>query len=310
MRARDLLEYAIVLALVRVGCSMPLKASLDFGARLGDFAFSFLRLRRKIALSNLKLAFGAEKTPEEIELIARRTYRHFGRMLMEFARFPKLKPEDLAKLATFSNFGLFEDVLGRGRGGILLSGHFGNWEMMGAAIAMRMGMPLNVLVARQRNRLVDDLINSFRLSFNINPVPVGISAKSILRILKGGGVIGILADQDSRGRGVFVDFMGRPASTPKGPATIALRMKVPVITAFAVRVDAGYRIYFEEIEIPHDLKDDEEGIRFLTQTYTGVLERYVRMYPDQWFWMHRRWKTRPPERSEVQGPKSKVEDRT
>jgi KDO2-lipid IV(A) lauroyltransferase len=150
-----------------------------------------------------------------------------------------------------------------------------------------------VLVARQRNRLVDNLINSYRLSVNVNPIPVGVSTKSILRILRGGGVVGILADQNSRGKGVFVNFMGRPASTPRGPAAIALRMKIPALMVFDIRCGSRHRILFEELDIPTDLRDDEEGIILFTQAYTEVLERYIRHYPDHWFWMHRRWKTRP-----------------
>ncbi len=306
MRVRDSFEYAVVLVLARIASAMPIKVSLDFGARLGDLTFSLLRVRRKVTFANLRFAFGTEKSPEDIELIARKTYRNFGRMLMEFARFPKLTKKDIAELITFSNPDLLERALGQGKGVIFLSGHFGNWEMMAGAIAMRIGAPLNVLVARQRNRLVDSLMNSFRLSLNVNPIPVGISVKSILRILKDGGVVGILADQDSRKRGVFVDFMGHPASTPKGPAAIALRMKVPVLMVFAVRDGPRHRIFIEDLDIPDNIEDDEDGIRLFTQVYTEVLERYVRRYPDHWFWMHRRWKTKPQPVDAPSGPKHEI----
>lgn len=294
MSLKHRLEYFLILILSFIARALPLKTALGLGELLGDFTFSILRLRRKVTLENLKNAFKAEKDEREIGKIARMTYRHFGRMLIEFARFPLLTPTKLRQLVTFSNIECVEEARRSGKGILFLSGHFGNWELMAAAIAT-LGRPFSVLFAPQKNVAVDRIIKKYRQLMNVQPILIGVSAKGILRALRRDEWVGILIDQDAGRDGEFVNFFGRWASAPKGPAAIALKWEVPIIMAFTIRDKNGrHRIIFEKFPDVHQFPPGKAGVHQITRKYTETLERYVRKYPDHWFWLHRRWKSTKP----------------
>lgn len=288
------IEYLLLLGFSRVICRLRLSTALGVGRVLGWMVFSVMRYRRKVALDNLQHALGHEKSRGEIRRIARDVYRHFGQLVVEWCRFPVLHAADIESRVTMVHDALLREVKTNGRGAVMISGHFGNWEMMGAAIA-HFGHPFRVLVARQKNRLVGNLMDDFRRAVGVLPTRVGLSVKEVLWALRRGELVGIISDQNAGREGVFVEFFGRLTSTPRGPAAIALKTGVPMLLCFAIREPRGrHRIVFERLENRRSFLPREEGIQAITQAYTRRLEAYIRQYPEQWLWTHRRWKCSPP----------------
>ena len=287
------LEYLLLIGFSRLVCALPLSAALTLGRAFGIFIGRVVRYRRKVALENLRKAFGTEKDEAELRRILRGVYRHFGQMLVEFCRFPVLSGRRIERLVTMEHPEILEEAAQRGNGVVLVSGHFGNWEMMAAAIAHK-GYPMRGLVANQRNTAVGDLMDRFRRSVQVEPIRVGVSVKDVLRALSRGEIVAIISDQNAGRRGVFVDFFGRPTSTPQGAATIALKRDVPIVLGFSVRQPGGrHRVVLERFPDPDHFPDGSEGVRVATQLYTERLEQYIRRYPEQWLWLHRRWKSSP-----------------
>ena len=293
---QNYIEYGIVITIQAIVSVLPLRCALFAAHLLGVFAFHVIRIRRKVTLDNLQQAF-PEKTPKECKQIAQRTYCNFARMAIEVIRFPSLSQEKLQQRVHFKNAELFTCAAKEGKGVICIGGHFGNWEMMGAAIRA-LGYPMVVVVAEQRNKLVDNLINRHRSRMGIEMVGRGIAVRGILKALRKEKFVALLADQDAHEEGVFVRFMGRPSSTPQGPAALALKTGAPMIFGTAIRQKNGnHQIVLERVD-NHDIAGvSPDNIRLLTQRYTNILEKYVRQYPDHWFWMHRRWKTAPLKRN-------------
>lgn len=271
---------------------VPLRLAHFMGDRLGDLFFYVIRIRKNVALNNLLAAYGNEKTSRELKAIVHQNYRHFGRVLMEFARIPLLKRATIPDQIPIHNIQLMTDTIRQGKGLMILSGHFGNWEYMAAALA-NIGTDLYCVFKEQKNLAVDSIIKQFRMSVGLRPFKVkGGAAKGILKALKQKQAVLILDDQDAGRKGEMVEFFGRPASTAPGPAQIAIKHRVPVIMAFGVRESDGYiRVHLEKFPDINSFPDHDEGVKqFLTQ-YNKILEQYIRNYPEQWFWLHRRWKT-------------------
>jgi KDO2-lipid IV(A) lauroyltransferase len=287
------LEYLLLIGFSRLVCALSLEAALTLGRAFGIFLGRVVRYRRKVARENLRRAFGTEKDEAELLRILRGVYRHFGQMLVEFCRFPVLSGRRIEQLVTMEHAEILEEAAQGGGGVMLVSGHFGNWEMMGAAIAHK-GYRVRALVANQKNVAVGNLMDRLRRYVQVDPIRVGISLKNILRALERGEFVAIVSDQNAGRRGVFVDFFGRPTSTPQGPAAIAMKRNVPMVLAFDVRKPGGrHRVVLERFPAPATFPTGAEGLRALTQLYTKRLECYIRRYPEQWLWLHRRWKCSP-----------------
>jgi KDO2-lipid IV(A) lauroyltransferase len=286
------MEYAGVRFLLGIVHILPLRVLRPFGAWLGWIAFAVLRIRRSVSVDNVRSALACDAGTARS--IACRAYMNLGRSLVEFAAFRKLSYEQIHKLVAIEGSEYFEEVLRSGRGAVLFTGHFGNWELL-AARAAGLGHPFHVLVGEQSNRRVDELINSLRRSQNIKIIYRKAGLRQALRALAGNELVAVLADQDARRRGIFVDFMGRPASTFREPARLAIKQGCPIITGFIVRRRGGRHVAKIQPPLRPDPElGEEEAIHDLTQRYTAVLESFVREYPDHYFWAHRRWKTKPP----------------
>jgi len=294
-RVRHRLEFLgvkIILLLTRL---LPLSWLRALGAALGWTAFRILGVRRKVSVENVRRSLGDSLGPGEAEGIALRSYQNFGRSLVEFASFGSLAREDVLAMIEFQGLENFDAALAAGRGAIPFAGHFDNWELFGAGAAA-LGYPINFLVGEQSNKLVDDLMNKLRRSQGIGIITRQAALRKVLRALESNQFVAMLADQDARRSGVFVDFFGRPASTFKGPATFALKQGCPIISGFMVR-RPGLRhlaIVEKPIHPPEGLGKDE-AVKRMTQEYTSLLEEYVKRHPDHYFWAHRRWKTTPPQ---------------
>ncbi|KAA0231296.1 hypothetical protein EDS67_03060 [candidate division KSB1 bacterium] len=295
-KLKHLLEYLGLLLLVQIAAAVPRRTLLAFGAGLGRFTFSILRIRRRVALENLQHAF-PEMPRAELQAIARNNYENFGRMMMEYFRLPKLSAQELDQLVRFRDSGheqLWQQALAEGRGAICMTGHFGNWEYLGAMVARR--FPMVFLYQAQNNPYADQLIRRTRQQMHMASIPRGSAMKGILKALREKKFVAILADQDAGQSGIFVGFLGRPASTARGPAAFVLRSGAPILFVVAIRQADGTHVIESDCLRFDDLAatlSDEEKIREITTRWSKVLEDYIRRYPDHWFWMHRRWKTQP-----------------
>ncbi|MGA2625286.1 MAG: lysophospholipid acyltransferase family protein [Bacteroidota bacterium] len=269
---------------------LPLKSAQRLGGYLGSLAFHLYTPRKNIALENLRHAF-PDKTEEELRKIAQGAFRNYGIALVELLWFPNLDDKALRRLVEIENLELMKAAYARGKGLIMLSGHFGNWELIALAMGYLSKLPITIIVQTQANKLVDDVINRNRCLLGNRVVPMGMSVREIIRTLDEGGVVAIAPDQSGAMEGAFVNFFGRSVATHKGPAVFALRSGAPVQMGFITRKPGGrYTVVLEEIPTGDLTDNTEESVVELTRRHTALLEKYVRMHPDHWLWMHRRWK--------------------
>ncbi len=284
------LEYLLFLVIRRCLLLLPLKSAQRLGAAAGLLGYALSGSRRRVTLDNLAHAFPAMPLRER-KAIARGAFRNYGTALFEFLWFPRLDDAALADLVTVPTVDALRAVAARGKGLILLSGHFGNWELIAFAVARLSGLPFTIIVQTQTNRDVDRVINEHRSLLGNAVVPMGIGVREILRALHAGRVVAIAPDQSGPKEGVFVDFFGRLVATHQGPAVFALRTGAPMMMGFLIRQhDGRYTAVIEEIPTDGLPSDEEAAVVELTRRHTALLEQYIRRYPDHWLWMHRRWK--------------------
>ena len=246
-------------------------------------------------MENLRLAF-PEWGKKQRRTALRGMVRQLGWMGAEFAHFPRLTKENIERLVLLDGFENFAAAQARGKGVLFLTGHMSAWELAPFAQAL-FGYPLHFLVRALDNPRVDALVTRYRCLSGNSPIEKNQSARAVLKVLAAGGTVGVLADHNTLlAEGVFVDFFGIPACTTAGLARFALHTGAAVVPGF-LHWDAAlrkYRLCFEPgIELVRT-GDDATDIRENTQRFTSVIENYVRRFPDQWLWLHRRWKTRPP----------------
>jgi KDO2-lipid IV(A) lauroyltransferase len=244
---------------------------------------------------NLKLAFPAWSAAERSRVI-RGVIRQVGWMAAEFAHFPHYTRESIERAVLLDGFENYAAARDRGKGVLFLTGHFSAWELAPFAQAL-FGHPLHFLARSIDNSRVDRLINDYRSLSGNQPIDKNHSARTILGLLRQGETVGVLIDHNtSLEEGVFVDFFGVPACTTSGLARLALRTDAAVVPGFLIW-DPALRKYRLKLERTVELLrtgDDDRDVRETTQRFTRVVEDFVRRYPDQWLWVHKRWKTRPP----------------
>ncbi len=270
------------------------------GGVMGWTAGMVLGVRRRVALEHIRSAF-PRKAPAWHRKILADSYRHLGRESLATFLLPKLSAADIkARVATDPDqLAAFRRAVEEGKGVILVSAHFGNWELGGALMAA-LGFPMDVVAQRQRNPLFDADINRTRTRLGMTVILRGEAPRKVLRSLKRGRVVALVADQNIRRGGVFVDFFGRPASTARGAAIFALRTGSPIFLGLLRREKVslpGYCLSLVPVEF-RPSGDQEEDVRRITEAHTRHLEETIRKAPEQYLWQHRRWKTRPPEETD------------
>ncbi len=283
-------EYVFTLLGVKLAHLLSPRQADAFGAALGSLAYLLLPARRRIARDNLKRAMGDTLTERQIQTITKKVFQNIGRTLVEFARFGKIKPEGARRIIVGDGMNYLQQVRQEGKGAIIVTPHFGNWELLGSWFAA-VGYPIDFLVGTQHNKKVDDLLNSFRREMGVRIIPLKTSIRGVFQCLKANRLAGLVADQHAHSGGISVEFFGRKAATPKGPAAFAVKAKCPLLPFLMRRerynrhvVEAGQPIY------PPNSDDEERDIETMTIAYTKFFEQGIRKYPDQWMWTHRRWK--------------------
>lgn len=274
---------------------LPRSLARAFGISVGLMTYALYPRLRRVGMHNLELAFPG-KTRREKKRILRGVYRNLGRVLAEFALFPRYTKEKVGEIAVYQGFQNFTEAQARGKGVIFLTAHLGGWEVSSFAHSLY-GHPMDIVMRPLDNPYVDALVDRYRTLHGNRTFPKQDFARGLLSALKNGETVGILMDTNmTPPQGAFVDFFGIPACTATGPARVALHTDAAVLPAFGVwdKAIGKYRIYFEPALQLVRTGDDEADALANTAQFTKVIERYVTKYPDQWLWVHRRWKTRPP----------------
>lgn len=285
---RQSLEYAAVRGALALASSLPIEAGQRVGAAVGWLAFDVARLRRSVSIDNIVKALGVSE--KDATRIARASYMNNGRCLIEFSAFARLSQAEVLNLVSMEGRENLERVLAEGRGGIIVAAHLGNWELCGAALAA-IGTPISFLVGQQTNARVDDTMNELRRKQRIGIIKRQVALRGVMQALASNQIVAILPDQDARKNGVMIEFLGRPASTVKGPAVFAIRRGCAVLPVFIARTGKAHVMTIEPPLYALSEGDEEERIRELTQRYTDRIAARVRRYPHEYFWGHRRWKT-------------------
>lgn len=290
---KDRAEFLLARAISAGVRTLPPRAAERLGRGLGIVAHHPLGVRCATVEANLRRAF-PEAGEAWVRATARRSFEHVGREAVATLRLPRWGPEQVRRNVEVHGWDAFAAALELGRGALLVTGHFGNWELAAAMIAAR-GIPIYAVAKRQRNRLFDRWINATREQIGIRTIDMRDAPRKIPRLLRAGQVVGMVADQDARRAGVWVPFFGQPASTHRGPALFALRMRTPVFACSVTRLTGSipYRADMRPVELPHS-GDLERDVVELTRRLAHSLEATVRTAPEQYFWFHKRWKTKPP----------------
>jgi len=292
------IEYASLRFAVIFVWMMSLPAALRFADGLGCLVFDVLRIRRRVVLDQMRFALPDLSESERVDT-ARRAYQNFARMTIEYIRFPVMKHHEIMSLCSLYGREHMDWAMAQGKGAVMVAGHFGNWELMGAYLAA-LGYPIYFLVGEQHNKRVDDMMNAHREHMGIGIIHMGVAVRGVIRALRAGHFVALLSDQDAGTEGVFVDFFGKKASTHQGAAVFALKTGAPILFGSAIRRKNGrHRFVIERLTFDHLEGIRPENIYEATQAYTSLLEKTIRRNPDHWFWMHRRWKRRPPEEADT-----------
>ncbi len=284
--------YTVLKVLSKIAPRLSVSARCGIGDWLGRAVWPLVpRKRKKMAQTNIYLSLPVDQT--EAYAIAKASAVRFGRLLLEMLCLPGLTLNTLPRLVSrIEGMDHLRQAQAAGRGVIVIAAHSGNWELIGPALSLH-GFPMVGVALKQHNSAVDRFINECRTDAGMKII-YKTDVRSILRTLAGGAIVGLLIDQDARQDGTFVDFFGRPASTPKGAAVMARMQNVPIVPLFIHSDTDGRHVI--EIQAPIQMEktaDREYDVQKMMQRLTNLVEDHIRSYPQEWFWLHNRWKTRP-----------------
>lgn len=287
-RIQHYIEYKALQCTMGILHLFSIDTAKKIGFILADIAFYFVPIRKKHIIDSLTKSF-PNKTQKEILAIARDVYKQFVCTVVEIIFVSKMSDQQLKDSVNFQNLYLIEQARKNGKGAVILSAHFGNWELLAISFGHR--YPLSVIVAKQENPYFDEMINGIRSNRGYKTIYKDKAPLGVMRALKRNEFVAILADQHAGDQGVYTPFFYREVSTPKGPAVFALKAKCPLYTGFCARQPNGrYIVTFEEIELPNT-GDEGKNIEIIMTRYNEILQKQVEQNPSFWFWFHRRWKT-------------------
>jgi Kdo2-lipid IVA lauroyltransferase/acyltransferase len=287
---QDRIEYFLFIALSRFVRIIGLKFSRRLSYLLAAFFYFIVPIRKKTVKENLRKAF-PEYSKSRINKIAFGSYWSFCITLVEILYLPAIKKSDLISSVTYDNIPYIKQRYSEGKGLIFLGAHYGNWEYIALTVALHLEIPITVIVKSQRNTLVTKWLDTMRVKWGNKIVPLGISIRQVYKELKEKRIVAMVADQRGPSDGIRINFMGRKASVFAGPALLALKTGAPIMFGVTIRQpDFSYKTVIEFINMA-DLPEEEElKVAELSQRHAAVLEKYIKQFPEQWFWMHKRWK--------------------
>lgn len=291
---RRKLEYAAAWPFLKIMGILPRPLARAFAIAMAQLVCLLHFRLRQVGMHNLAMVF-PEKREAERTRILRGEFTSLGRQLAELCQFPRYTPENVEDVVVYDGLENYERAYARGKGVLFLTAHFGGWELSAFAHSLH-GHWLHIVMRPMDNPYLDRLLQRYRTMHGNKVVPKDDFVRGLLAAMKAGETVGILMDTNmTPPQGVFVDFFGVPACTASGLARIALRTDAAVVPGFTIWDDSlgKYRLRFDPAVELVRTGDLEADIIVNTQKFTKVIEDYVRKYPDQWLWVHRRWKTRP-----------------
>lgn len=283
------IEYLFfrLLFLLRV---FPLTTVQRIGSAFGWFIFTVVRLRRSLVMENLRNAF-PEKSSSEILAVALASYRNLFMAYFEIICLETLPKEYFLQHVRFPDAARIDALMKQGKGLIVLTGHFGNWELCALAVSVIMPQQYTIVVQKQRNPYINDFMTRTRTRFGSKLVVMERALRESLRALSQNEAVALIADQSGPESGIYAEFFGRPASTHQGPAVFQQRSGAPMVLVMLVREGPGeFRIDLQEIETNDVQGSTEEQLQQITQRHVTALEGFIRRHPEHWLWMHKRWK--------------------
>lgn len=272
---------------------LPRKAGIRLGILVGNLLFLVDKRHRKVAVQNLANAYQNEKSLAQIEILVKKIFKDMGKLLFEVCWSWSLNKTKLFRHFRIEGFANMDNAYKKGKGVILLTGHVGNWELM-SVIGAKIYYPINVIYRPLDFKPLDEFLKKIRSRFGAKLIGRRKAIRKILKSLNNGEVVSILLDQNVDWyEGVFVDFFGQRACTNTAMARLALKTEAPVVPVFLIRDKNGFTAkFFPEIPLAKT-GDKIKDIEINTEKYNKALERIIRQHPEQWFWVHRRWKTKP-----------------
>jgi KDO2-lipid IV(A) lauroyltransferase len=285
---RRFATFLLIRLFLTLAFLLPRRAGRAFFGHLGRFAYRLLRRSRKVALANLRLVYDGRYAESELEDIARQAFSNLGVFAYDAVNMGKYTRETLDSMVEAYGLENLDRVLSQGRGIVGLSGHIGNWELLGGFLALR-GYPVNVIATRVRNRRLDDLLVGVRESTGIRVLERSRSLLGAFRCLKQGEILGVLMDQDTSVESVVVDFLDHPAKTPVGPVKLASGTGAAIVPmAMLMTTEGKYRI---EVKEPLAIGGNGDTLERDVARCSEAIEEFIRSEPTQWVWMHKRWKS-------------------
>ncbi len=266
--------------------AFPRKLALSFGRTLGSLFYYFIPLRKSIAMKNLEIAFPDWNSDKRKSLL-HSSYRHYGMVLADFFRLPKVNRAKDKIIVQIPQKSL--KLLKQSPGGIIMSGHIGNWEYIGPSLGIHNIKCAGVALI-QRNSTSNQFFNELRGSENVKIIPVDGGSKMMTQTIQNGNYLGLISDQNAGRKGTEVQFFNSPVSVPKGAGAFHLKTNTPILLGFCIlSKDFTYHLSFEELDVERLSDNSNEAILEINQRYSKILEETVREYPQQYFWFHRKW---------------------
>lgn len=285
--------YKIVIIISKLVCCLPLRCRMVLGEIISRIAWPMVPAQRlRMAADNIMTGLAVDR--KEAEDIAKASTVRFGQMLMEVLYIPKLNKDNINQYVKIEGEEHLEKALSLGRGVIIATAHTGNWEILGAALAMH-GFPIIAVVQQQSSTAMDKFINEYRTLAGMH-VTYRNSVREMVKMLAAGKIVGLLIDQDSGKGGVFVEFFGRLASTAPGAAALSRLNGSPIVPLFITYNGDGTHtaVIHPRVDV-NKTEDRDYDILVTTRYLTSIVENHIRKHPKEWFWLHNRWKTPPPD---------------
>ncbi len=300
-RIKNDIAYWLIRFVVGFFRMIPRSPALAIGETLGRLAPFIVRKDYRRIIEHLTIAFGNEKSSAEIEAIARRIYPNIFKNFVDAARIIVMSDKEVLSVCVSDSFEKLKEPLAAGKGVIALSAHAGSWEFIGPYLTAQKVPTAEVSKELYDPRLEQMLLET-RTHNGIVNISRGSNTRDIIRVLKEGYLIGLLIDQDTKVKGVFVDFFGKAAHTATAPAVLSLKFGAPIVPLFTWRDEKDcHHMCFGDPLVIEPSGDSEKDIYELTRQCSIATEAFIREHPDQWVWFHRRWKTRPPEKGATSG---------
>ncbi len=287
---KNKIEYLLFAILTNLFKLIGLNKTRKFGKFAGTVIFYLIPIRKKVVIENLSKAF-PNKNKKEINNIALRNYRSIAITFFEFMYFPSSNKNEIESIVDVCEMENFNKLIEDKKGFILLTAHFGNWELCSLSLSIKKNVKLHALAQPQRNPYVTEWLTKAREVYGNKVIYLGISVRHLIEAIKNNEIVIIAGDQRGPVESPRIDFFGIPTAYHMGTPTIILKTHSRVIVGFCIRQqDSNYRIKLEELNIDNLPEDKEKQIVELLSRYIKLLEKYVIQYPEQYFWMHKIWK--------------------